>query len=86
MSCGVGCKSYLDPALLWLWHRLVAVVPFGPLAWEPPYAMGIALKRLKKKKKDTHTQIPLGNHSPVGLEKTLKAPYTEQPLLQHKVM
>jgi len=23
-----------------LWHRLAAVAPMGPLAWEPPYARG----------------------------------------------
>ena len=28
----------------------VATVPTGPLAWEPPYATGAALKRHKKKK------------------------------------
>ena len=38
-----------DPALLWLWCRLVAVAPIGPLAWEPPYASGTALKRQTNK-------------------------------------
>ena len=37
--------------LLWLWHRLVATAPTGALAWELPYAGGVALKRKKKKKK-----------------------------------
>ena len=32
-------------------HRLAAVAPIGPLAWEPPYAVSAALKRQKKKKK-----------------------------------
>ena len=41
-----------DLALLWLWCRLAAVAPTGPLAWEPPYAAGVALKRPKKKKKE----------------------------------
>ena len=27
MSCGVGRRRGLDPELLWLWHRLAAVVP-----------------------------------------------------------
>jgi len=40
----------LDPTLLWLWRRPAAVVPIGPLAWEPPYAAGAALKSQKKKK------------------------------------
>ena len=36
-----------DPALLWLWCRPAAVAPIGPLAWEPPYVVGVALKRQK---------------------------------------
>ena len=51
MSCGVGCRLSLDMALLWLWHRPVAIAPIQPLAWEPPYATGVVLKRPKKKKK-----------------------------------
>ena len=49
MSCGVGGRHGLDLALLWLWHRPVATAPIGPLAWEPPYATGVSLKRQKKK-------------------------------------
>ena len=49
MTCGVGCKRGLDPALLWLWCRLAAAAPIRPLAWERPCATGVALKRLKKK-------------------------------------
>ena len=48
MSCGVGCSFGLDLALLWLWYRLVAIALIGPLAWEPPYPMGTALKKTKK--------------------------------------
>ena len=50
MSCGVGHRPALDPALLWLWGRLAAVAPIRPLAWEPPYAVGAALKKQKAKK------------------------------------
>ena len=60
MSCGVGCRRGSDPALLWLWRRLVATAPIQPLAWEPPYAAGAAQeiatttttkdKKTKKKK------------------------------------
>ena len=50
MSCGVGCRRGSDPALLWLWHRLVATAPIGPLAWEPPYAAGAAKEITTKKK------------------------------------
>ena len=51
MSCGVACRRGSDPALLWLWHKPVAVALIRPLAWEPPYAMAAALKSKKKKKK-----------------------------------
>jgi len=57
VSCGVGCRRDSDPALLWLWRRLVATAPIGSLAWEPPYAAGAAqeiattTKDKKKKKK-----------------------------------
>ena len=40
-----------DLALLWLWRRPVATAPIRPLAWEPPYAAGTALKDKKMKKK-----------------------------------
>ena len=45
MSCGS------DPTLLWLWRRPAAAALIQPLAWEPPYAVGAALKSKKKKKK-----------------------------------
>ena len=44
MSCGVGRRHGSDPELLWLWPRLEATAPIRPLAWEPPYAVGVALK------------------------------------------
>ena len=33
------------PALLWLWCRPAATAPIRPLAWEPPYAVCVALKK-----------------------------------------
>ena len=44
MSCGVGCRCDSDSALLWLWHEPEAIALIQPLAWEPPYALGAALK------------------------------------------
>ena len=62
MSCGVGCRRGLDPTLLWLWlwRRLAATTLIQPLAWEPPYAVGMAPKRQKdqKKKKKIATFTP----------------------------
>ena len=49
LSCGVGRRCDWDLGLLWLWCRPAAVALTQPLAWEPPYAMGAALKRKKKK-------------------------------------
>ena len=51
MSRGVVCRHGSGPALLWLWYRLVATAPIGPLAWEPPYAAGAAQENGKKTKK-----------------------------------
>ena len=59
MSCGVGRRCGSDPALLWLWHRLAAVALIRPLAWEPPNAVGAALKR--KRKKSIHGKHNFGD-------------------------
>ena len=52
MSCGVGRRHGSDPVLLWLWCRLAATAPIRPLAWEPPYTEGVALKSKKIKIKN----------------------------------
>ena len=49
LRCGVGYRCGLDLALLWLWRRVVATALIQPLAWEPSYALGVAVK------KDTYT-------------------------------
>ena len=51
MSCGVGRRHGLDPALLWLWYRLVATALIGPLAWELPYALDVVLKKKRNEMK-----------------------------------
>ena len=47
MSCGVGHRCGLDPALLWPWHRPAAAGPIQPLAWELPHVVDVGLKRQK---------------------------------------
>ena len=43
-----------DPAMLWLWCRLAAIALTELLAWELPYASGVALKgKIKKKQNKT---------------------------------
>ena len=57
MSSGVGRRRGWDLALLWLWlwHRLADIAPIGPLAGEPPYAVGAALEKDKTKQNKTKT-------------------------------
>ena len=50
VSCGVGDRCGSDPTLLWLWGKLAHTALMQPLAWEPPFAWGAALKRQKIKK------------------------------------
>ena len=52
MSCGVGRRrgSGLAP-LVWLWLWLAATAWIRSLAWESPYASGVALKKDKRQKK-----------------------------------
>ena len=51
MSCGVGDRHNLDPALLWLRYRPAAVTSVVSLATELPYASGVALGGKKKAQK-----------------------------------
>ena len=58
MSRGVGHSWGMDPVLPWLWCRLAAAAPIWPMAWELPYAAGVALKRKKKKKLNIDLFLP----------------------------
>ena len=49
VCCGIGYRCGLDLALLCLWCRSAAITLIRPLAWELPYASGVALKKRKKK-------------------------------------
>ena len=49
MSCGVSHRHGSDLVVLWLWGRLAATPLIQPLALEPAYAMGVALKRQRSK-------------------------------------
>ena len=60
MSCGVRRRHSLDPAVLCLARTPAATAPIHPPAWNPPYAMGAALKRQntnKKKKKQQNVSL-----------------------------
>ena len=45
------CCCELWYRLLWLWCRLAATALIRPLAWDLPYAVGVALKSQKKEKR-----------------------------------
>ena len=64
MSCGIGHRHGSDPALLW--HRRAATDPIRPLAWEPPYAVGAALK--SKEKNPRHLKIQNDDVVPVVVQ------------------
>ena len=71
MSCGVGRKCGSDVALLWLWCRPAAIALIRPLAWESAYAMGVALKRPKRKGKyEANKLLERSKMSSDGAERT----------------
>ena len=45
---------------LWV-DRPAATAPIRPLAWEPPYAVGTALKRKKKERKKKENPTKKGD-------------------------
>ena len=49
ISWGAGRRCGSDLALLWPWCRPAPAALIQPLAWEPPHALGAALKGLTKK-------------------------------------
>ena len=58
--------SWLRTCFQWLWRRTLATAPIRPLAWEPPYSTGMALKDKKtnkKKKKKSAFTITAQEHS-----------------------
>ena len=54
--------------MLWLWHRLVATAPIGPLAWEPPYAVGAAQEIAKRPKKKKINKRKVKNHMIISID------------------
>ena len=73
MSCGVGCRRGSDPALLNLWGRPAAIAPIRPLAWEPPCAVGAAVKRRRRKKTDPFCSAVLPCSLPLS-------PFPDEPV------
>ena len=58
-SCSVSCRHGSDVVLLRLWQSLAAIAPIRPLAWEPPYATGAALKRKQQQQQQQKPKKPI---------------------------
>ena len=84
VSCGVGHRFFSDPLLLWLWCRPVATALIVPLAWEPPYAAGAALKRQERKKESSPSFAESAQLSGAGVSVTpSSAPFAEAGYPRH---
>ena len=95
MSCGVGRRHSSDLVWLWLWLwcRPAATALIRPLAWEPPYGAGAALKRQKTQEeqaggltltvhKTFHKALVWGRHRlDRPMEQTKKPPVERHPIL-----
>ncbi len=69
VSCGIGHRCGSDPELQWLWCRPVATALIGPLTWELPYAVGVALEKTKitnKKQKRQAEDLEGKDHRSCG--------------------
>ena len=47
-ECSIGPRRVLEPRLLWLWCKLAPAALIQTLAWELPYAAGLALRNKQK--------------------------------------
>ena len=58
MSCGVGHRCGSDPALPWLWCRLVTAALIGPLAWDL-HMLWVQIQKDKRQKKKKNYGVPV---------------------------
>ena len=77
VSCGVGRRRGLDPALLWLWYRPAATAPMRPLAWEPPYVTDAALEKTRKKPPKNEQNLFLSLRTVFILNENVLCDYVE---------
>ena len=80
MSCGVGRTRSSDLALMQLWRRPAAVAPIRPLAWEPPYAVGVALKSKNKQKRKILSDAPRFVSRVLWRMYAMPFPFQDRPL------
>ena len=56
-----GSQTWLGSRVAVVLGRLVATARIGPLAWEPPYAVGAALKSQKRERIRYKVLVATGN-------------------------
>ena len=76
MSCAVGHRLGSDLALLWLCCGLAAAALIAPLAWELPYAAGVAPKKKKEGRMEGREE---GKKEKEGKRKKEGVPIVAQP-------
>ena len=91
MGCGVGRRCGSNLALLWLWCRLAETALVRPLVWEPPYAMGVALKgqKTKQTKKSSPCQPPhslMPAHRHLGTPNSAQSPLPALPWVPRRLV
>ena len=87
MSCGCRLQTRLRSDVAVALARPVATALIRPLAWKPPYAMGVAIaktKRQKEKKKRKDICSPVFTAALFTVAKTWKQP--KCPLTDEKKM
>ena len=81
MRTRVQSLALLSGLRIWccceLWCRPAATAPIRPLAWDPPYAAGAALKRQKMKRKGRlwppePEETAVGENPPIGAGASLE--------------
>ena len=73
-GCSLGPRCSSDPVLPWLWHRLVAGALIQPLGSELPHAADGAVKRKRRKKKESQGCVePNLNTSLVQITSSLQS-------------
>uniref|UniRef100_A0A8D0MQS8 E2 ubiquitin-conjugating enzyme n=1 Tax=Sus scrofa TaxID=9823 RepID=A0A8D0MQS8_PIG len=82
MSCSVGCRCGLDPALLWLRCRPATASPIQHLAWKLPYAMDAALERKKQSKNKKISLLTKGHQIQIFLIQELTSRSMRSSLLE----
>ena len=70
---------------MWLWCRPAGVAPVGPLARELPYAMGITLKK-KKKKAVSLLFLDHFDYNTAWIKQLIKTQLSLNTLYPHKML